>query len=471
MVFSSTVFLFIFLPLVLAFYYLLGKKYRNTFLLLASLIFYTWGERKMVLLMIASIGLNYMAGIAISRFIADKIISKVIISLAILINLSFLAYYKYLNFALENLKWLGIYEPGDVPIVLLPIGISFYTFHNISYLIDVFRRRSQAQKNPFSLALYISFFPQLVAGPIIRYHDIEKQFASRNSTIKKFTDGILMFVIGLFKKVVLANTAGIIADHVFATGVKDIPSLVAWLGIICYALQIYFDFSGYSDMAIGLARMFGFRFPENFNHPYVSTSIREFWRRWHISLSSWFRDYLYIPLGGSKNGKANTYLNILLVFFVTGLWHGASWNFIIWGLFHGSFLILERSRIINLDKWPVVLKHIYVGLVILIGWVFFRLDTFAEAMAYLHNMLGLGTGNNYYPLIYVSNYTLIVLLTGLIFLAPFRKNFSLFLIKKQGMFTKPLLQSFSYFAALILLVLSSMELAASSYNPFIYFRF
>jgi alginate O-acetyltransferase complex protein AlgI len=308
MVFSSTIFLFVFLPIVLIINFLLKKEYRNVFLLLASLFFYAWGEGLLVFLMLSSISINYISGLGISYFLEKNInISKIVLGIAIVANLGLLFYYKYANFVIANLQELGLYLEYDNTSILLPIGISFFTFQGISYLIDVYRKEADVQKNLLHLGLYISFFPQLIAGPIVRYHDVDQQIKKREITNELFTEGIIRFVRGLAKKVIIANNAAFFADQVFSVSALEISTSSAWLGIICYAIQIYFDFSGYSDMAIGLGKMLGFTFKENFNYPYISNSIQDFWRRWHISLSTWFRDYLYIPLGGNRGSLFSTY--------------------------------------------------------------------------------------------------------------------------------------------------------------------
>ncbi len=471
MVFSSTIFLFIFLPIVIILNYLLNNRYRNTFLLLSSLFFYAWGEGLLVILMIVSICVNYIFGIGIAHFFSRKKASKIILGLGVCVNLSFLLYYKYANFIIENLIEVGLIQTYSRQSILLPIGISFFTFQGISYIIDVYRKDTPVQKNPLHLGLYISFFPQLIAGPIVRYHDIAKQIKERTTSKSLFSEGVIRFIRGLAKKVIIANTAALIADKTFAIPVDQLPALVSWLGIVCYSLQIYFDFSGYSDMAIGLGKMFGFTFKENFNYPYISKSIQDFWRRWHISLSTWFRDYLYIPMGGSRVPKSKIYRNLIIVFFVTGLWHGASWNFIIWGLFHGLFLLLERSGVIKINKMPNLLKHFYVLLVVVIGWVFFRVETLNGALLYLKTMIGFTNGNNYEPLIYFNNYTTFILVLGVLFSLPIRVLFNEYTEKLKKGWTWNIYTISKYSFYIFIFLISIIELAKSSYNPFIYFRF
>ncbi|MDL5510258.1 MBOAT family O-acyltransferase [Arenibacter sp. M-2] len=482
MVFSSALFLFIFLPIVIIGNLLLAPKFRNFFLLLSSLFFYAWGEGVIIILMISSICLNYIFGIGIEYFLTkmnNKNAAKLILVLAVLTNISFLIYYKYYGFILENIQGLGPFDNITISEIALPIGISFYTFQSLSYCIDVYRKEVSSQKNPLNLGLYISLFPQLIAGPIVRYHDIDKQITNRTIEKDVFVDGILQFVRGLVKKMIFANTAAIIADQTFAVAAENLPTSLAWIGILCYALQIYFDFSGYSDMALGLGKMFGFKFAINFDYPYISKSIQEFWRRWHISLSTWFRDYLYIPLGGSRGKKWTIYRNLIIVFLITGIWHGASWNFVIWGLFHGTFLILERvggKKI--LSKMPTFLQHFYAVVVVLFGWVFFRSETLAYAMGYFKSMLGFTNGTDYTPFAELDNFVLTILILGVIIATPIRgKVINLVKEFESGKFFQdnPIYFGFKKFTILMLMVVAfvvcAMQIASNSYNPFIYFRF
>lgn len=441
-----------------------------------SLIFYAWGEGYLVLLMVISILVNYVAGLAIDEcHKKSKTVAKILLGISVALNLVLLIYYKYFNFIVENLQAFGLEINLENEPIHLPIGISFFTFQSISYLVDVFRNETEVQKNPLNLGLYISLFPQLVAGPIVRYHDIARQIAERKINNKKFTSGTARFIRGLGKKVIIGNSLALIADETFAIPAAELPSMVAWLGIICYSLQIYFDFSGYSDMAIGLGKMLGFNFLENFNYPYISKSIQEFWRRWHISLSSWFRDYLYIPLGGNRGGTFFIYRNLFIVFFVTGLWHGASWNFVVWGLFHGAFLVLERVGLKDfLNRTPSFIQHAYLILVVIIGWVFFRSPDLSYAFSFLQSMIGLNSGGNFYPLLYFDNYRIATLILGVLLSTPFVKvlvNKLKLLPNPAFNIVKPMYKSFSLFSALAILILCAMELAQSSYNPFIYFRF
>jgi len=469
MVFSSTVFLFIFLPFVLFANFLLKPAVRNLFLLVVSLFFYAWGEGILVLIMIFSCCINYAAGLAIDRYRTDERIVKPILAVTIMINLSFLIYYKYLGFLLDNLPFLARHVHLNTSIAL-PIGISFYTFHGISYLVDLYKKNIPALKSPVDVGLYIAFFPQLVAGPIVRYSDIAEQLMSRNVNTDALFYGCIRFIRGLAKKIIIANTVGKFVDLALQGNVTEMPAGIAWLCLIGYTLQIYYDFSGYSDMAIGLAKMFGFHFKENFDHPYSATSIQDFWRRWHISLSSWFRDYVYIPLGGNQKGIARTYVNLFIVFLITGMWHGASWNFIIWGLFHGLFIILERSKIINSDRFPVVIRHGYTMVVVMAGWVFFRFETLSDALTFFQSLTGLTHGHNYQSVVLLSPYFFIILTIGILFALPLRN----WLWESLARYV-PTLPTFRLVAAscfyIALFLVSVMELAQSSYNPFIYFRF
>ncbi|WP_243835245.1 MBOAT family O-acyltransferase [Maribacter spongiicola] len=448
------------------------QEYRNFFLLIASLGFYAWGEGILLLLMLFSIAINYISGLGINYFINKSILgSKVFLGLAIAINLGLLLYYKYANFIVEILQDFGFYLEYDHQNILLPIGISFFTFQGISYLVDVARQETSVQKNVFHLGLYISFFPQLIAGPIIRYHDVALEIKERTTNIDLFTSGVIRFIRGLAKKVIIANNAALIADQAFSIPMDSISQSSAWIGIICYSIQIYFDFSGYSDMAIGLGKMLGFNFKENFNYPYISKSIQDFWRRWHISLSTWFRDYLYIPLGGNRKSSWRTYFNLFLVFFVTGLWHGASWNFIFWGLFHGFFLILERSKILKTQNWPIFLQHLYVILIVIIGWVFFRAETMLDGFSYLKTMLGVSNGDNSIIFLYINNYSVLIILLAFIFSTPIRRIFNEKIMNTDYGLIKVFYLTGTKLFYLALLLFSIVELAQSGYNPFIYFRF
>lgn len=477
MVFSSNIFLFLFLPITLALYFLpekiTSKKYKNYLLLIVSLVFYSWGELCYLWLLGLSILGNYYFGIAINGPVKKKNIK---LFFALTFNLVLLLYFKYANFFVSNIVALfpdqGFAINNSLLPDHLPIGISFFTFHAISYLIDIYRGKCKVQKNLLDLALYIAFFPQLIAGPIVRYNMIEKYITKpRLYSIKAASYGIRRFLIGFSKKIIIANPLGEVADAIFSAQLDSLNCYLAWFGIICYTMQIYFDFSGYSDMAVGLARIFGFKFPENFNYPYISKSIKEFWRRWHMSLSAWFRDYVYIPLGGNKCSIKRQYFNLILVFFLCGLWHGASWNFIVWGLFHGFFLVFERVKIgkIFLEKIPNFLQHIYAIFVVMIGWVFFKTHDLAQAFGYLRLMFSRFEEKvipNEIAHLINSHFIWVIFILSLIGFSPLSKNIFTKLTKKKPRFL--LLLDFSLLAAFIFAII---RLSASTHNPFIYFQF
>lgn len=461
MVFSTPIFLFLFLPAVLVLNYIIPKKYiaaKNVVLLIASLFFYAWGEPKNVLLMLLSIAVNYVCGLLLGKFDSDEKKRKVVLCVSVVFNLGLLFFFKYFNFV----------TGGLFPVIKLPIGISFFTFQIMSYTIDVYRRSVEPQKSLLKLALYISLFPQLIAGPIVRYIDVEKQLTYRECTAEKTARGMIRFSMGLAKKVIVSNTVAAICDGIFGS-TNTVPAFTAWVGVICYALQIYFDFSGYSDMAIGMGHMLGFDFLENFNYPYVSCSVQEFWRRWHISLSSWFRDYLYIPLGGNRRGKVRTYINLIIVFACTGLWHGASFSFIVWGLWHGLFLVIERLGFKKvLDKLPKFIGWIYTMLVVLVGWVFFRADTLSAAMKYLGEMFSFsgGVANG---MAQFDNLSFIITSIALVLCTPVYQ-----LVKGKLEKTEVGKKAAFVIGAVLatgLFILSVIFLTGSGYNPFIYFRF
>ncbi len=480
MVFSSPIFLFVFLPLTLGLYYLLPRAAKNAFLLFASLVFYAWGEIWFVLVMLASIAFNYLFGRLLGAAGTARR-RRLALAAGIAANLALLAWFKYANFIVANLQEAGFLVDLAWSPVHLPLGISFFTFQAMSYLVDVYRGENRAQKRLVDVALYIALFPQLIAGPIVRYHDIAAQIRERTIGLLLVNSGAQRFIYGLAKKVLIANPMGEVADQVFALSGGDLTTGLAWLGLACYTLQIYFDFSGYSDMAIGLGRMLGFRFLENFRYPYVARSIREFWRRWHISLSSWFRDYLYIPLGGNRRGPARTYFNLLLVFALCGLWHGASWTFLTWGLFHGAFLVLERTRFGGwIERAPRVLQHVYTLAAVMAGWVFFRTESMAEAMQFFRALAGFGAAapgaGGLESLLDVK--VAVVLVAGIVLATPVaaRLNAALLRATRPGPSAAAGARAAAYASANVVLLLSLFALsltaiAASAYNPFIYFRF
>lgn len=483
MVFSSIVFLFFFLPLAILLYYAVPKGLRNGLLLLFSLVFYAWGEGQYVLLMLLSIVLNYLFGLGLAA-VSDSH-RRYVLAAGIVLNLLPLLFYKYAGFIVDNLRVFGggfLPLPAGTVSLHLPVGISFFTFQSLSYLIDVYRGTTLAQRNIVHLGLYVALFPQLIAGPIVRYRDVAGQILIRNVHIEMFAEGIERFIRGLSKKVLIANPLGKMADIVFSQPVESLSTPVAWLGISSYTLQIYFDFSGYSDMAVGLGKMFGFTFPENFNYPYVSRTLREFWTRWHISLSTWFRDYLYIPLGGNRGSSARTAVNLIAVFFLCGIWHGASWNFVVWGLFHGAFLLLERGRFgIFLNNVPQCISRLYVLLVVMVAWVFFRTETVGQALTFLRKMFDFSfqTGISPELLTHLNNHFLLVFMLALLFSLPVRQALAMAAAsglpfgtgQADGRVVAPLAQGARAGVYLTVLLLAAMNLATGSYNPFIYFRF
>ena len=487
MLFTEPAFLFLFLPVLLALYFAPASRshgrYGNWLLLVASVIFYAKGGGSFTWLMLASIAFNYFMAILVA---ARR--SQPWLALAIGANLTVLGVFKYANFFADNINALFLVigaRPLVVPRVLLPIGISFFTFHAISYVVDVYRRDATAQKSPVHAALYLLLFPQLIAGPIIRYRDIADQLALRRVAVDDLACGIRRFVIGLAKKVLIANVVAGPADQIFAMPFAQLSIRHAWLGLVCYTLQIYFDFSGYSDMAIGLGRMFGFRFPENFRWPYVADTVQEFWRRWHISLSTWFRDYLYVPLGGNRVPPSRMYRNLVMVFFLCGLWHGASWNFVIWGLWHGTFLVIERvlgwrsaraqdPAAPSLTPAHRAAGHVYALSVVMVGWVFFRAETLAGSLAFLRALAGLSPAltTPYTVSWYFTPEVALALAAGVIGSMPWVPALAARIQsapRRPGIaWTIPALNT----TTLALLLLASiMQMAARTYNPFIYFRF
>ena len=466
MVFSSTIFVFLFLPLVLLCYFLAPKKLKNYILLFFSLVFYIFGGPKFLLVLLFVVLIDYIGAILINK--TNK--KKLFLILTLILNISTLVYFKYTGFFLENVN--NIFGLNiTIPDIVLPIGISFYTFQAMSYVIDVYRNKVALQKNYFILLLYVSLFPQLVAGPIVRYETIEKELKTRKTTFQDVEYGIRRFILGLAKKVIIANQMGALADTIFTS--SDISTPVAWLGAIAYMFQIYFDFSAYSDMAIGLGRIFGFKFLENFNFPYISKSITEFWRRWHISLSTWFRDYIYIPLGGNRKGIRRQIINLFIVWLLTGFWHGAEWNFIIWGLYYFVFLMLEKF-VFNkvLAKTLNVIRHVYTLFIILIGWVIFRCDSLTSLKEMFVSMFTLKITEFSLNelLIYLETYAIYFVLAIIFSMPVYYKIVDKINSLKEGKL-KLALNIFHYGSLIIVFIITIMFLAYSSYNPFIYFRF
>lgn len=440
---------------------------KNITLLIFSIFFYTYGESKAVVLMLISILMNYCFGLAMKP---ENKARKPILAVSITANLAMLGVFKYAGFTAEMINFIpGVNIP--VPEIALPIGISFYTFQAMSYVIDAYKDPKYIQKNLYKVALYITFFPQLVAGPIVKYCDFADQIDNRRTTPEMTAQGIRRFITGLSKKLLIANTMAAAADYVYGLESSQLSIALAWLGAVSYLFQIYFDFSGYSDMAIGLGKMFGFTFKENFNYPYISSSMQEFWRRWHISVSTWFKEYLYIPLGGNRKGKFRTALNKLAVFFCTGLWHGASLNFIIWGLINGGFMMLESYKLLNTEKWFKPLRHIYAMLVTVLAFVFFRADTLGEACRFIGHMFnptGITSEKNAMFLSQITPVYIIMFVAAVVFSMPVWQTL------RSKVKSKELLlygETGSYVISLVLLAMCIITLSSASYNPFIYFRF
>lgn len=470
MVFSSLLFLFRYLPMVLLLYYFVPKKFRNAILFAMSLLFYAWGEPVYIVLMLFSTVVDYTNGRFVDYFLRknERNKARIFVILAVVINLSLLGFFKYTDFVIDIINRVS---GGTItPLALaLPIGISFYTFQTMSYTIDIYRGQAKVQKNIIAFGTYVTLFPQLIAGPIVQYNQVDEQLMNRRENVEQFAYGVKRFVLGLGKKVLLANNIGLLWDNITAMQIQNVPVATAWLGIIAFAFQIYFDFSGYSDMAIGLGHMFGFRFLENFNYPYISKSITEFWRRWHISLSSWFRDYVYIPLGGSRHGLAKQIRNIFIVWLLTGIWHGASMNFLFWGLYFGVLLMIEKIFLLRyLEKAPVWISRVYAMFFVLLGWVIFAFDNLSAGKSYLAALFG-GFGNAFAngDTVYLL-YNNAVLLMILI-LASTGAVTKYFKKKMESVTLTTTVISNVYY--LIILILSVAYLVDASYNPFLYFRF
>lgn len=471
MLFSSLTFLFVFLPVVLVLYYVpvfekkeTENKKKNLILLAASLLFYAWGEPVYIVLMLISIYFNFTIGKDIENNILYIGKRKALLWFAVIFNIGILGFFKYSGFAVENINSIFSLSIGYKALPL-PVGISFYTFQALSYVIDVYRRDTKSQRNLTDFALYITMFPQLIAGPIVQYSDIDTQLHEREYDKKKFSIGILFFIRGLGKKVIFANTAGAVFTEITSLELSGISTLTSWVGIIGYTLQIYFDFSGYSDMAIGLGKMFGFDLIQNFNFPYTAQSITDFWRRWHISLSSWFRDYVYIPLGGNRKGVKRQIINLSVVWLLTGLWHGASWNFVVWGAYYGILLIAEKFLLSSvLEKTPRIIKHTFTMLLVIVGWVFFSFTDLSVAFEFLKTMFGFGAAvTDKSGMYYLSSY---IIPFAVMALSAFGMYRDIPMVKNKAV--RFALQSAVYIAVF---VLSVVYLVSDSYNPFLYFRF
>lgn len=464
MLFSSLTFLFAFLPVTLLLYFLVKDKYKNYVLLVASLIFYSWGEPKYIILMLLSIIFNYFIALGINKYRKHK---KALLIVSIIVNIGALFIFKYLDFAVYNINNAFGFSLNS-PNLALPIGISFYTFQILSYVIDVYRKKVSVQRNIFTLGTYIALFPQLIAGPIVRYSDVEKQLKKRNHSIDKFCDGFRRFMVGFIKKVLIANNVSVIADAIYNNPSSlSLSPLIIIISLLAYTLQIYYDFSGYSDMAIGLGKIFGFDFEENFNYPYSATSISDFWRRWHISLTTWFRDYVYIPLGGNRCSKAKWMRNFLIVWLLTGLWHGASWNFILWGMFYAAILLVEKFGFHKvLKKLPKLFSWIYSFAIINFGWLLFRVNNLSDLKYVINSFFS----HEATIIDFIrDNFSLVhywpALFIGLLFMFPIGKSAADWLQKRQwGGVVLDLLLT-------LLFLLGVFALINNSYNPFIYFRF
>ena len=468
MVFSSLSYLLLFMPLAILLYFVVPRKARNFILFVVSLLFYAWGEPIYVVLMIFSTLVDYSHGLLLEKWEDKPALRRAVLISSCVINLGLLCFFKYAGFAVQSVNdLLGL--SLKVPSVALPIGISFYTFQTMSYTVDVYRGDAKAQHNIIDFGAYVALFPQLIAGPIVQYKTVAEELNNRRENIDDFADGVTRFMTGLGKKVLLANNAGIIWDAVSGGDLSSLPVLSAWIGILAYSFQIYFDFSGYSDMAIGLGRMLGFHFLENFNYPYLSKSITEFWRRWHISLGSWFRDYVYIPLGGNRQGFAKQIRNICVVWLLTGLWHGASWNFVLWGVYFGVLLIIEKLFLLNiLKKLPAAVSHVYTLLLVIISWAIFAIDDMGRLGQFIGAMFGAGgsfaDANSLYLL--ATNAILFVILA--VAATPAPKLLAGKLMAKLGEKSGAIVQNAAFIG---IFVLSVAYIVDASYNPFLYFRF
>ncbi|MDR0992528.1 MAG: MBOAT family protein [Ruminococcus sp.] len=467
MVFSSLTFLFFFLPIVCLLYFISPPKIRNVILLISGLFFYAWGEPVYVLAMIGSTAIDYTAGRLLDKFDNDDRKRKIFLLVSVVMNLSLLGVFKYSSFLIGNVnEWFAL-DITD-PKLPLPIGISFFTFQSMSYTIDLYRRQIKVQKNFFSFASYVSLFPQIVAGPIVRYEDVAAEIDDRKVTVDGVSDGVAIFIKGLAKKVLIANNIGMLWTTVKAMDYASLPALTAWLGILAFTFQIYFDFSGYSDMAVGLGKILGFNFPKNFDHPYMSKSVTEFWRRWHITLGAWFRLYVYIPLGGNRKGLPATVRNLLITWALTGLWHGASWNFVLWGLFYGVLIVIERLGFGKiLEKAPAAVSTLYTFVIAVFGWVLFETNSLAAAGQYFAAMFGAaGVAADGLSLYLLTSYAVWFLIAAIASGDGFGKAVSALHEKKERLYliAKPL-------ACAAVMFICTAYLVTATYNPFLYFRF
>lgn len=474
MVFSSAAFLFAFFPVYLLIVSCVRNlRINNILLLIMSLIFYAWGEPVYILLMLFSMLMNYLLALPAAKYASNDCIKRrTFLSVAVIFNITVLGLFKYAGFLVSTIN--SIFGLGlSVPNIPLPIGISFFTFQTMSYVIDAYRGTCSVQRNFGKFALYISFFPQLIAGPIVKYHDIEMQLDNRKISLEGIADGARRFFVGLAKKLIISNACAVIVDNIYQNAGADLNILIAWTAAICYCFQLYFDFSGYSDMTIGLGKMAGFKLMENFNYPYISLSIRDFWKRWHISLTTWFREYVYFPLGGNRKGEFRTGLNRLIVFFLTGLWHGAQWTFVVWGLFHGIFMLLE-TYLIHPEKWKYkILSRIYTLVIVAVGFTIFRADNMAQALSFIASMfVGFNfTHNGLTMLLEIFDcYNVLIIITAAVACTPWLKN-KADSISSKSIASQKTVTCFKYAASLGLIAICVLSLASSTYNPFIYFRF
>ncbi len=466
MVFSSIVFLYIFLPIMLLLYFIVPSKFKNAIMILASLVFFAWGEIRYIFIMLVLAVMDFICGKQITKYQDNKKKKIFFLMINVVVNLGILFFFKYADFIITNINNLTGFS---IPLlnIPLPIGVSFNTFQSLSYVIDVYRGTVKCEKSFYNYLTYTTLFPQIIAGPIVRYETVDEELETKNISLDNFSAGMKRFIIGLGKKVLIANSVGALWNTIEIGNYSELSMLFAWIGIISFALQIYFDFSGYSDMAIGLAQIFGMKFDENFNYPYISKSITEFWRRWHITLSSWFRDYVYIPLGGNRRGFAIQIRNILIVWFLTGAWHGASWNFILWGLYFGIILILEKLFLLKLlEKLPKIVRHIYSILIILVSWVIFAFEDLARVGEYIKAMFINSNLWDNEALYYLQNYGFLILI-GIICSIPLWKKIKEKIDSKNSK-TLEFITSLGY---VVIFVLSTASLVTNSFNPFLYFRF
>ena len=466
MVFSSIVFLYIFLPIMLLLYFIVPSKFKNAIMILASLVFFAWGEIRYIFIMLVLAVMDFICGKQITKYQDNKKKKIFFLMINVVVNLGILFFFKYADFIITNINNItGLSIPLlNIP---LPIGVSFNTFQSLSYVIDVYRGTVKCEKSFYNYLTYTTLFPQIIAGPIVRYETVDEELETKNISLDNFSAGMKRFIIGLGKKVLIANSVGALWNTIEMGNYSELSMLFAWTGIIAFALQIYFDFSGYSDMAIGLAQIFGMKFDENFNYPYISKSITEFWRRWHITLSSWFKDYVYIPLGGNRRGFAIQIRNILIVWFLTGAWHGASWNFILWGVYFGIILILEKLFLLKLlEKLPNIIRHIYSIIIILVSWVIFAFEDLAKVGEYIKAMfINTNIWDNE-ALYYLQNYGFLILI-GMICSIPLWKKLKEKIDSKNSK-TLEFITSLGYVG---IFILSTASLVTNSFNPFLYFRF